>query len=601
MAAPVYSSDLTDILVEMSSTSGWTALGGGAAGLAAPETDFFIQGANCISKAGWGSAVKGMIYNNGTGITVASGKAVFMWIYYWAPNSLEVENGAPGGLQLLIGSASSAYKAWDIRGKDTLVYGGWVCGVVDPTITADDTTGSPSATLQYFGSTANVPAGGPSKGQPLGIDAFRHGRDFTCTNGESGNFATFAGAATYNDDVSRRYGQFQGIDGGYLMQGRFLMGSAGTAVDFRDSNKTILIARTPKVSSEFNTFEVVNASSNIDWTAIAISPLGTNARGRFVVTDNATIAIKSCVFTDMSIFTFKPASTITSSVFRRCGLVTQGTAVFSDCLFDSTNASTAAILCDNPSKISGTKFISSGTKHAIELTSAAAGGSFGFSGNTFVGYAATDGNTGNEVLYNNSGGAVTINASNITGAISVRNGSGASTTIVNAVTVRVTCFDAKTLSPISSGVRVILTANSGGSLPYQVTVTITRAASVATVAHTAHGRKVGDKILIKGANEKEYNGVRTITAITVNTYDYTVSGSPDTPATGTIKATMVVLDGTTNESGVIEDDGFDYPGTQPLTGRARRMTAAPLYKNSPIVGTITNAGAEISAFMVSDE
>lgn len=419
----------------MASTTGWTALGGGAGGLVAPETDFFIQGNNCISKAGWSSAVKGMVYNVGSGQTVASGKAVFMWIYYWAPNSLDVEAGTPGGLQLLIGSSTTAYKAWDIRGKDTLTYGGWVCGVVDPTTGADDVTGSPSATLQYFGATANVPGAGPSKGQPLGIDAFRHGRDFTCTNGDASNgYATFLGAASYNDNVTRRYGQIQATDGGYLQQGRFLMGSSSIAVDFRDSNKSILIARTPKVSSSFNTFEVQNAASRVDWTNITITALGTTSRGDFVTTDNANINIDSCTFTDMGTFDFQSNSTILTSTFRRCNLVTQSSAVFTDCTFDSTNDSTKAILSNNPANISNCTFISSGTKHAIEINTA---GTYSFTGNAFVGYATGNGSTGNEVIYNNSGGSVTLNHSGTTGTISVRNGSGATTTVAVSATLTI--------------------------------------------------------------------------------------------------------------------------------------------------------------------
>ncbi|KKS87951.1 MAG: hypothetical protein UV64_C0035G0001, partial [Parcubacteria group bacterium GW2011_GWC1_43_11b] len=389
MAAPTYASDLTDLLIDMSSTTGWTALGGGASGLVAPETDFFIQGSNCISKAGWSSATKGMIYNVGSGQTVGSGKAVFMWIYYWAPNSMATETS--GGMQLLIGSATTAFKQWYVRGSDTLTYGGWVCAVVDPTLAANATTGSPSSTLQYFGAQVNVPGAGPSKGQPLGVDAFRHGRDFTCTNGDVSNgYATFTGAATYNDDVSRRYGQFQAIDGGYLQQGRFLMGNSSTVVDFRDSNKFILIARTTKVSSSFNTFEVQNASSRVNWTNISITALGTTSRGNFVTTDNADINFDGCVFTDMGTFGFQSGSTILNSTFRRCNLVTQSSAVFDSCTFEATNDSVKAVLSNNPANISNCTFISSGTKHAIEITTA---GTYSFAGNTFTGYATANDST----------------------------------------------------------------------------------------------------------------------------------------------------------------------------------------------------------------
>ncbi|OGQ60731.1 MAG: hypothetical protein A3J24_06350 [Deltaproteobacteria bacterium RIFCSPLOWO2_02_FULL_53_8] len=64
--------------------------------------------------------------------------------------------------------------------------------------------------------------------------------------------------------------------------------------------------------------------------------------------------------------------------------------------------------------------------------------------------------------------------------------------------------------------------------------TITRSGSTATAAVTAHGYVSGDSVLMAGANEAEYNGTFVIFNVTANTFDYTVTGSPATPATGTI-------------------------------------------------------------------
>jgi hypothetical protein len=57
----------------------------------------------------------------------------------------------------------------------------------------------------------------------------------------------------------------------------------------------------------------------------------------------------------------------------------------------------------------------------------------------------------------------------------------------------------------------------------------------------------GNLVFIEGANEAEYNGIKTISNVTTNAYDYTVSGSPATPATGTIIATAVLISNTTND------------------------------------------------------
>lgn len=65
-------------------------------------------------------------------------------------------------------------------------------------------------------------------------------------------------------------------------------------------------------------------------------------------------------------------------------------------------------------------------------------------------------------------------------------------------------------------------------------VSITRTGSIATATVTAHGYANGESVLMAGANEAEYNGTFVISNVTANTFDYTVTGTPATPATGTI-------------------------------------------------------------------
>ncbi len=65
---------------------------------------------------------------------------------------------------------------------------------------------------------------------------------------------------------------------------------------------------------------------------------------------------------------------------------------------------------------------------------------------------------------------------------------------------------------------------------------ITRTGSTATVTLAGHGFVNGQTILISGANESAYNGSFVISNVTADTFSYTVSGTPTTPATGTIFA-----------------------------------------------------------------
>lgn len=75
------------------------------------------------------------------------------------------------------------------------------------------------------------------------------------------------------------------------------------------------------------------------------------------------------------------------------------------------------------------------------------------------------------------------------------------------------------------------TAIDGTSL----VVSITRSSTTATVTtSSAHGYQTGDVVYISGAAQSQYNGAQTITVTGSTTFTYTVSGSPATPATGTI-------------------------------------------------------------------
>lgn len=65
-------------------------------------------------------------------------------------------------------------------------------------------------------------------------------------------------------------------------------------------------------------------------------------------------------------------------------------------------------------------------------------------------------------------------------------------------------------------------------------VQITRSGSEATVEATSHGYSDDDVVKISGADQDEYNGEFDIYDVDTNTFKIQVSGTPATPATGTI-------------------------------------------------------------------
>lgn len=277
----------------------------------------------------------------------------------------------------------------------------------------------------------------------------------------------------------------------------------------------------------------------------------------------------------------------------------------------TTNASTSFTGCDiNVSTVtSGNRWVSvadpsiftdcsfvGGGGHAIRITTA---GTYTLSGNTFTGFG-TIGSNG-AAIYNDSGGLVTLNIAGGGSTPTYRNGTSASTTIQSAVTVKVTAKDASTLSAIEDA-RVLLEADTGGDLPSGESISITRSGSTASVSHTGHGMSNGMSVIIRGATQDEYNGIHTISNVSTNSYEYTVSGAPASPATGSPVSTAVILSGlTATTTGVLQTAAFNYTNPQPVVGKIRRATFGTKYKSAAITGTITSNGLDTTVLMISDE
>jgi len=421
MAAPSYTTELTNQEIFTDGGTGtWTLIssgGGGQNALTDPETDDYIQGSSAVSRNPFSNAARGMVFASTQ--TIASGDAVWIWTKADVAQSLDtlVPADADGaGVQVAIGSATNAIDFYYMDGSDTYQIGGWKCYVVDPTITAD-ITGRGAGTSQ-FGVRWNVPGSGPSKGFPFKIDAMRVGRSFTITDGDLANgYATFGGLSDTSNTLANQWGCFIYANGVYTMQGLMQLGDGTSPVDFRDSNRVIFIADTTKVGSTFNGIEVNQATSRVDWTNISISSLGTTSKGYFLANDDADINFESCTFVDMDTFGFLSNSTVNETVFRRCGQIDQNQAVISNCVINGSTA-TSAVLLDNSGvdlgqNLNNTAFTSSGTGHAIEITS---GTEATLSNITYSGYAgtpgSTSGTTGNEAVYVNiSSGSFTLTVS----------------------------------------------------------------------------------------------------------------------------------------------------------------------------------------------
>jgi hypothetical protein len=478
MAAPSYTTDLLTINLAQD-TGSWDELDDWAGGgtIYTDETDYYIQGGNCSSQIATKTGAQdetSLIVDYGTDLSASftSGICVFLWHVFLPANALDTF--VNGGTRLIVAADLTEFDAWKTGGKDfgRNPYGGWQNVAVDPSFPPDyqdDGAVGNGGVYRWFGGAVYLLAA-ISKGAPHGVDAIRYGRgNIIVSEGTVSTPANFIQMAAKNDDSDLRWGLFQEQAGGYLWKGLMTIGTATSAAYFEDSNKVISIDDTPRTYPDFNKIEIRNASSTVIWNNINFASLDQTGLsiGRFKVVDNVNLELNGCSFTDMDTFEFLSNSDVLNTTFRRINGIYQDDNIFDGCTF-SNPASAVGLIADDIELISNCNFESDGTGHAIELLPAHAGNSYTFTGNTFSLYASANGSTGNEVIFNNSGGEVTINIEGTTNVPSYRNGTSA-TTIIN-LTVSLT------LTGIVSGSEVRIqeargSAPSGAELYHVETTT----------------------------------------------------------------------------------------------------------------------------------
>ena len=272
MAVPSYTHDLLDWIAD-ADTAAWGELVGAIAGGAPDEadTESALQGTNSCSQSQNTTALCSMCRILAAPITLSAGQVFLVWHGHGVATSLL--SYAAGGLRLAVATTLTDWKAWAVGGNDIppFPYSKWVNNPIDPTITAEYTNGTPptGATNIYGVGSMSQLSQAVAKGQPHIVDIIRYGRaEARFNGGETANYATFDGFATLNDASSARWGLIQSTTGGYLWKGLMTLGYT-SAVDFRDSNKSIFVQDTRKVASGFNKIEIRQTGSRVDWTGIS--------------------------------------------------------------------------------------------------------------------------------------------------------------------------------------------------------------------------------------------------------------------------------------------------------------------------------------------
>jgi hypothetical protein len=150
---------------------------------------------------------------------------------------------------------------------------------------------------------------------------------------------------------------------------------------------------------------------------------------------------------------------------------------------------------------------------------------------------------------------------------------------------RSTDTGAPTLSGTAGALIAVLDACLKDGYNSKSVQSITRSGSTATVTFAAaHGFAADGLTIVRhaGADQAEYNGDFQISNVTATSYDITVSGTPATPATGTITAKVAPLDW-----------GKPFSGTNKAAYRSAEVTGTRLYlrvdDNNPNADSYKNA------------
>lgn len=105
--------------------------------------------------------------------------------------------------------------------------------------------------------------------------------------------------------------------------------------------------------------------------------------------------------------------------------------------------------------------------------------------------------------------------------------------------------------------------------------------TAAAITSVDHGLASNMEVTIAGANQTEYNGTFVIVVTSLNSFTYTVTGSPTTPATGTITATATYAN--------IESESIGFGAANNLESGTKVSLSTPI------------AGADSDGYVSFDE
>ena len=437
MAAGVYDVDLQDINLAETTTN-WNdenqAGGGGALSI---ETDFAIQGTFAITRQ-VNNTRRGVLYNNGTTITLGADEHIFTWTVSATPGI--TDNKSAGGIRISIGTGLNDYYDFYVNGADTLPEGGMQnYAIFYAAASSSLTTGTPGANPQYFGS--QIATNGAAKGDNFACDAIRRGTGFYLTQGDATTPITFRSASIENDTNANRYGILTEVPGGTSLKGRFVVGqnNLGTPTQayFDDFATSVTFKTTDYTKDDFTQIIIDHPSTFFKIQGVSITGTNTFNPGQLNFKNSSTTgSLINCNFNKIGKTTLQANVVSSGSGWASSDTIFQSGSNLFDTTFRNTVGNSASMLVNDPSLIRQCVFNNEGSKHGIEVIST---GSYVFEANIFNNFDS--GSNANEPLYFNPPGGTGDLTLQITGggtSIEFRNASSGTVTIENNASITIT-------------------------------------------------------------------------------------------------------------------------------------------------------------------
>ena len=542
-------------------------------------------------------------YDNGSAPATAASKHIRMWVN--TTNVPYMESTVNGGYEFYMNDGSTTEYYTIFSSED--YFGGWFNMVIDCNLFTTLTL----ANVQQWGIRVNHTTNAKNVDN-MWVDYIRYLDGYYITGGTSGDKVTPADVAVADRGTTTLYGYgiIEEIEGVYLGYGKIQLGNGATTTYFEMDGDVLVFTDQP-VADGLYAINGNGSGADIVITGSTIKSAGSAAATRFdfdmVTSSPNSVEVTNNVFQRGGAFTFTSGQTVTGNSFSDCQQITAGGADLSGSTvsFYSGTADTAAIVWNVNSDTDGYlddmtfTTVSGGSTHAIQLGTSSPT-EVTFNNITFSGYDESNAQNDSTLLVSRTTGTVTINLVGCSGNISYKTSGAAVDLVIDPVVVSVTAKDSTTASGVENA-RVFMHVADDSNYPYQDSVTISGTGGTATVDHINHGLKNGELVFIEGAEQYQYNGVKTITYVDADTYTYTYTGSPVSPATGTITATFTILYGLTNSSGYISTQksfGFN----QPVNIFVRKASGSPYYKAYQGSGTISSTGGLASSVsLISDE